>query len=74
MQKKISLNQQTIWKVKSIQNSKQIKDPLSIKHSGPRSRDYILVTKIKSKNLQNYKDKLSIPENQSNASFKLTNQ
>jgi hypothetical protein len=26
-------------------------------HSGPRSRDYILVTKIKSKNLQNLQRK-----------------
>jgi hypothetical protein len=59
--------------VKTIQNFKQIKDSLSSKHSGPRSRDYILVTKIKRKTCKIYKEKLSITENQSNASFKLIN-
>jgi hypothetical protein len=47
---------------------------LSNKHSGPRSRDYTLVTKIKRKTCKIYKEKLSISENQSNASFKLINQ
>jgi hypothetical protein len=39
-----------------------------------RLRDYTLVSKIKNKNLQILQRKLSISENQSNASFKLINQ
>jgi hypothetical protein len=34
---KWSINQLTIQKVKTIQNSKEIKDPLSNKHSRPKS-------------------------------------
>jgi hypothetical protein len=39
-----------------------------------RSRDYILVTKIKRKTCKIYKESLSITENQSNSRFKLMNQ
>jgi hypothetical protein len=39
-----------------------------------RSRDYTLMTRIKSKTCKIYKKRLSITENQSNASFKLINQ
>jgi hypothetical protein len=71
MQTKMSLNN---LESKNNPNFKQIKDSLSNKHSGPRSRDYTLATRIKSQTCKIFIEKLSISKNQSNASFKTINQ
>jgi hypothetical protein len=71
--KNMFLNKQTIWEGKSIQNLKQTKYPSSSKHSNQDPRLYPCDNEHKQK-LAKCKERLSITENQSQASFKLMNQ